>query len=189
MEPVKICPECNNRNAATAWRCVECGADLTLVTVGGAALEASSAERNPPACPPSGFLICSDANCGAVNAPGRDRCEICQTRLIPAGETLNAAALGVEWPWGLQALPDYLGIGRDPGFSSLAALLEGYTTVSGSHAIIEREGKGFVLRDVGSTNGTYVGGQKIQPNAQILLSEGMLLRFSQRLNATIRRIP
>jgi len=43
-------------------------------------------------------------------------------------------------------------------------------SVSREHCAIEREGEEFVLRDLGSTGGTYMGDQKID---RIRLADGM----------------
>jgi RsiW-degrading membrane proteinase PrsW (M82 family) len=49
--------------------------------------------------------------------------------------------------------------------------------VSSHHAVIEQSGAECVLRDLDSTNGTYVNGQKIA--APTILAHGSLVRFGQ----------
>src|SRR5690606_3004524 len=48
-------------------------------------------------------------------------------------------------------------IGRDPG----AEIVTANPTVSRQHARLEHDGQGWVLRDLGSSGGTFVDGQKI----------------------------
>src|SRR5207247_2501504 len=53
-------------------------------------------------------------------------------------------------------------IGREPARD---VALTADTMVSRRHAEIAPEGDGFVLRDEGSSNGTFVNGQRIQQHA------------------------
>ncbi len=49
--------------------------------------------------------------------------------------------------------------------------------VSKEHCVIELRGSQFILRDLGSLNGTYVGGQRV--NGEIPLSEGVEIAMGQ----------
>jgi len=49
--------------------------------------------------------------------------------------------------------------------------------VSKEHCLIELRGTQFILRDLGSLNGTYVGGQRV--NGEILLNEGSEIAMGQ----------
>jgi len=55
----------------------------------------------------------------------------------------------------------YIGLGRHP-LSDVRCDAEGDLDVSSRHAGIVRHGASFVLRDLGSTNGTFVNGESIQ---------------------------
>jgi pSer/pThr/pTyr-binding forkhead associated (FHA) protein len=66
-------------------------------------------------------------------------------------------------------------IGRRP--ANNIAILDPFT--SGSHAIITAEEGNFVLTDVGSTNGTFVNGERINPSEPRQLSDGDELTFGQ----------
>jgi len=63
-------------------------------------------------------------------------------------------------------------VGRDAG---LGLSLIGESTVSRRHAEIQRLGDGFVVKDLGSTNGTYVNGAKLQ--GEQTLKPGDEVRF------------
>jgi pSer/pThr/pTyr-binding forkhead associated (FHA) protein len=67
-------------------------------------------------------------------------------------------------------------VGRKP---ENAVVLTGDSYVSGSHARIVYEADGFAVVDVGSTNGTRVNGQKLEPNAPQPLSDGDEVVFGQ----------
>ena len=58
-------------------------------------------------------------------------------------------------------------IGRDDS----AGIQIGDPSVSGEHALLERGTNGWVVRDLGSTNGTLVGGRKIGARG-VMLRDG-----------------
>ena len=68
----------------------------------------------------------------------------------------------------------YIGIGRHP-LSDLRFDAEQDLDASTRHAAIVRTGTSFVLRDLGSTNGTFVNGEKL--TGERPLSDGDTLRF------------
>ena len=58
-------------------------------------------------------------------------------------------------------------------------------TVSREHAVIleafyENGGEGYILRDLDSTNGTWIDGRKIKRGSQERLQEGAAVRFAQK---------
>jgi hypothetical protein len=63
-------------------------------------------------------------------------------------------------------------VGRDPG---LAVSLEGESTVSLRHARLDRKGDDVILTDLGSTNGTFVNGAKL--NGETILRPGDSVQF------------
>ena len=58
-----------------------------------------------------------------------------------------------------------------------------YPGVSREHAEIFRRGPLFIVRDLGSTNGTFVNGERIE---QVALSEGDVLRLGDGLGVVLR---
>jgi hypothetical protein len=69
-------------------------------------------------------------------------------------------------------LASVMEIGRDNG----AAIVVGDPSVSASHARLERQARGWLVRDLGSTNGTLVDGRPLPP-AGALLSGGERLQL------------
>ena len=58
-------------------------------------------------------------------------------------------------------------------------------TVSREHAVIlediyEGDGQGYILRDMGSTNGTWLNGKKIKRGNQEQLEDGAVIRFAKK---------
>ena len=70
----------------------------------------------------------------------------------------------------------YIGLGRHP-LSDVRFDVERDLDVSGRHASVVRHGEAFVLRDLGSTNGTFVNGQRIA--GDVALKDGDVIAFGQ----------
>jgi hypothetical protein len=74
-----------------------------------------------------------------------------QARLIVVSPAETGLARGVEI-----GLAGVMTIGRDMGNGIVLA----DSSISGRHAVIEDTGRGWVVRDLGSTNGTFVEGRQ-----------------------------
>lgn len=66
-------------------------------------------------------------------------------------------------------------VGRSNGVS----MKLGFRTVSGNHAQLWVEGERLMLSDNGSTNGTYVGGKRLEPSTPLELFEEDLVHFAE----------
>jgi len=66
-------------------------------------------------------------------------------------------------------------IGRDPHCEIIVPTAK----ISRNQAIIRRVGEEFEIVDTGSTNGTWVNGQKLTPGEAVKLNHGDLLTFSR----------
>jgi len=51
--------------------------------------------------------------------------------------------------------------------------------VSRHHVRFVRDPEGLYIEDLGSTNGTFVNGQRVDPNERIFLTSGQALRIAQ----------
>lgn len=124
--------------------------------------------------------------CGGELPAGAHFCPTCGTVAASGGTDSTTAAIDVgaldpvHEPGGLGALPAgaaLLVIVRGPGAGSRflldrdettvgrhhdAHVLLDDVTVSRRHAVIRREGDGFAVHDLGSLNGTYVGGARVE---------------------------
>jgi hypothetical protein len=140
--------------------------------------------------------------CGHDNEPGANFCSSCGASLGDAEET--TASLGLlevrqelEAELGdlLDDLPPDLGmfvVRRGPNAGSTFALDAAATsigrhpdsdlflddvTVSRRHAIVRRDPDGYQISDVGSLNGTYVDGERIDTATLTDMSEVQIGRF------------
>ncbi|GAB4279879.1 MAG: FHA domain-containing protein [Coriobacteriia bacterium] len=88
----------------------------------------------------------------------------------PDSSTWRLGVQVVEGPPELRGvkldLADPVRIGREP--DSELVIADGF--VSGRHARIDPSGSGPVLKDLGSTNGTFVNGKRVQ--GPVLLAKG-----------------
>jgi len=66
-------------------------------------------------------------------------------------------------------------IGRKPGVS----LRLQFRTVSGHHASLSIQEGSLWLTDLGSTNGTYINGQRVAPHQAVQISEDELIHFAE----------
>jgi pSer/pThr/pTyr-binding forkhead associated (FHA) protein len=69
---------------------------------------------------------------------------------------------------------DSLRVGRDP---ASATLLLRDQTVSRNHASLDRRGNEWLVTDQGSTNGTFVNGQRLAPQQPVPLQPGARVKF------------
>jgi FHA domain/Domain of unknown function (DUF1707) len=103
-------------------------------------------------------------------------------RLFGAVGRLSSFTLRLRTAWQAERLPklllpqpgpDPLRIGRDPG----NGLRLTHDTVSRRHAELSLQPSGWVLRDLGSTNGTTVNGRRVTSSA--LVADGDRVGFGQ----------
>ena len=66
-------------------------------------------------------------------------------------------------------------VGRDA--SQCTVTITDAEDVSRRHAVIHNRENQYYLSDLGSRNGTYVNGMALKPNEQVLLNDGVAIRF------------
>ncbi|MFB0536565.1 MAG: FHA domain-containing protein [Anaerolineae bacterium] len=130
--------------------------------------------------------------CGVPLRPGAKFCPHCGCRqparpapapARPPTRVLEPAKLVIRWPGGHtqeQILhKDVVTIGRDPASDIILA----FPVVSRRHARLEKEGGIYKIVDLGSTNGTFVNGQRIKPAK--VLANGDIVRIGDGLGNSI----
>ena len=139
---LKWCPECKRPKRGT--ECPVCGADL-IPGRKYRSVTPSAAEKSPAA---TGGPVISSA---AEKSPAATGAPV----ISSVAEKSPAALVGNGWRLPLQEGP----FGRRGG---IWPELSSCQYVSGSHGNIVKAGADWVIEDVGSTNGTYVNGARIQ---------------------------
>ena len=150
---LKWCPECKRPKRGT--ECPVCGSDLIpgRKYLAGDFSKPSSAPVTPPSAgpAPSGPAPISSGPSSVISSS--------PSSVIPSEASVSPAALvGNGWRLTLQEGP----FGRRGGIWPELSTCQ---YVSGSHGNIVKAGADWVIEDVGSTNGTYVNGARIQRQA------------------------
>jgi len=181
------CPSCGIENSSERWRCSVCKADLTMhlpnppvVAELPDALEPSQSEPDPPAPDPT--KKCH--NCNAEFSCDLNGCPYCG-----ASHMQSNPSVGLRL--GLQdseiEVTSELVVGRDQadGFGSI---LSHQDLVSRRHFRVTWDGSVARLTDLGSTNGTYCDGERVNPEQEIDLRDGMSIRFGRSGPSVIVRL-
>ncbi|WP_229075943.1 FHA domain-containing protein [Actinoplanes sp. DH11] len=105
-----------------------------------------------------------------------------------AGPAAPGARFELEFPFGPVPIDrGELRIGRSEDLGAIAASLSAYDRVSRKHAIVWVEDGALFVRDLGSTNGTFVNDRQVEDGSRRQLHEGDELRFASVLRARVRR--
>ncbi|MGL6278542.1 MAG: FHA domain-containing protein [Gaiella sp.] len=95
-----------------------------------------------------------------------------RAQLAPTAARFVVAASPVHAPGSAIEVTGSMSVGRG---SEHGIRLDGDTTVSSRHAVVERRADGLWLEDAGSTNGTFVNGSRI--DGWRLLQPGDVVRI------------
>jgi len=107
-----------------------------------------------------------------------------------AGAQTAVASAMLIWPWGAGTPIDrVLKVGRDPEFSPFARQLWADPRISRQHAELEPAADGIVLRDLGSSNGTYIGDKPLAYCDSVLLRGDVQLQFGTNLAVKLVFLP
>ena len=179
MARVKVCRLCGGQNEPDELFCTaaDCGASLADVGVvdsgqiGGGAGEAAA-----------DGAVHGDA----VHGGGEDRPNPpagAGGRTVRDGQPLAACAL--VFPWGRVPVAGQLGIGREAGLSEISRRLDTFPTVSRRHAVVSAAQGQWTVRDLGSTNGTYVNGARLAEGETRAIHDGDRVGFSEGLQVQV----
>lgn len=146
-------------------------------------------ERGGKTCgtPTKGFALVDEDN---IEAPAEldvntSQIEQGTVREHVVGDGLERAFL--DCPWGeLPIIGNAINIGRSTDFSEQAMNFADYMTVSGEHAVISLSGGVWIIKDVGSTNGTFVNGIQLTPNDEVSVQDGDQINFSKSFRAVFK---
>lgn len=181
MARVKVCRLCGGRNGPDELFCTaaDCGASLADVGVVDGSEIGSGAAADSPAHD-------SPAPGGAAPGGGEDR------RNPPSsagGRTVRdgppPAACALVFPWGRVPVAGQLGIGREAGFSEISGRLDAFPTVSRRHAVVSAGQGQWTVRDLGSTNGTWVNSARLAEGETRAIHDGDRVGFSQGLQVQV----
>jgi DNA-directed RNA polymerase subunit RPC12/RpoP len=179
---ILTCPDCGVKVQPEDLICFRCGAnlphtpypddDIPSPTVSQQYLRPG--EGRTPYCP----------NCGAQVQDAADVvCVQCRHPLPgPTGRRrISQVVLRIAFPTGNVDVPAGTSVilGRDPAQSLVAAAFNQYDNVSRRHAtVMVDDGGRASIRDEGSTNGTFVNGDRVLPGSEVRLVDGDRIRLA-----------
>ena len=176
MARVKVCRLCETHNGPDELFCTNCGTSLADVrAMDTAEIERLKAEAEAEAS--GGDSTVAPAEPEPAPAP-------------PAvgGHTVReqaAPTCALLFPWGRTPVAGQLAIGREAGFSPISQHLDAYTTVSRQHAVVGLVQGNWTVRDLGSTNGTYVNGAQLAGGETRNIGNGDQVGFSRGLQVQV----
>jgi hypothetical protein len=176
MASLKTCRFCGSKNPPDEFYCKQCKEelpasgmkvadhDVNLLVEQGARDESPERADDSLVSPIDRFLT-QDADRGSGSA---EECEVAF----------------LECPWGRVRILGALQIGVDEAYSDQASMFSRYIYVSRIHARIFCLDNEWRIRDMGSRNGTFVNGVRLDPNVDVSIRNGDELRFSRSLCTT-----
>jgi pSer/pThr/pTyr-binding forkhead associated (FHA) protein len=101
---------------------------------------------------------------------------------------ISGVVLRITFPTGNVDIPAGTSVllGRDPAESLVAAAFARFDNVSRRHATVTVDDGGHaVIRDEGSTNGTFVNGDRVLPGVEVRLVDGDTIRLAADVTGTV----
>ncbi len=181
MPRVKICPTCSSVNPATA---IVCGRDgVSLIAIQPLEQQSSPITKGDREV----HRICPE--CNADNSSNSTLCVYCNASL---GENKGLQQFRITWPWDMATVHfQKLRIGRQPpapDFLIKKLSENGYDNISRNHADIFMQDGELIIEDLGSTNGTFVDGERIEKGARRKLGAGAVLRIASNFVCKVTRL-
>lgn len=165
-----VCPNCQHKNVAGAMFCAECGAQLdgveTLITQAitdeQIAEELKKKTKEAPAAPSNSWL---------------------SLHLMDSGKILPLASRN---EFTLGRLSEGQPIMPDIDLTPYQAYASG---VSRLHAVVKRDANRVMVMDLGSSNGTYLNGRRLNPHTEEALNHGDIVALGKlKIQVLLRNI-
>jgi hypothetical protein len=167
-----ICSNCQHKNVAGAMYCAECGAQLdgveTLITQAitneqiEAELKSKGSRPEAPAIPANSWL---------------------SLHLMDSGKILPLASRN---EFTLGRLSEGQPIMPDIDLTPYQAYASG---VSRLHAVVKRDVNRVMVMDLGSSNGTYLNGRRLNPHTEESLNHGDIVALGKlKIQVLLRNI-
>lgn len=177
MARVKICNLCGQHNPPDELFCVDCGTSLADVSVVDPSLIQSAEESDDAAVEQVDGQTDGQAR--------RNQAPVGGARTVRDMDPVQAAPCALRFPWGRVPVVGQLGVGRESGFSPISRELDSFTTVSRRHAVVGAAQGQWTVRDLGSTNGTYLNGERLAQGETRAISNGDQVGFSRSLQVGV----
>lgn len=179
--------DCGTPITGGALLCPGCGATLALETASIARGQEPSTEPTAPSANVAGATTGADCSvCGRVQPDDETTCHFCGSEFV--GEPIQrsasqGAAVSLWLPNGAAVdVPDGVRIelGRESDVAEIRVALSPHDVVSRRHAELVRNGGRMHVRDLGSTNGTFVAGERVS-ESEVELGAGVVIGLGRSL--------
>jgi len=184
---ILTCPDCGVKVQPEDLICFRCGANLPHTPYADDDIPSPTVSQQYVNPPPQGRGP-SCPNCGTpVQDPADVVCMRCRQPL-PGRRPISQVVLRIGFPTGNVDVPagTQVVLGRDPAQSLVAATFAQYDNISRRHAtVMVDDGGRAVIRDEGSTNGTFVNGERVLPGAEVRLVDGDRIRLAADVTAEV----
>jgi pSer/pThr/pTyr-binding forkhead associated (FHA) protein len=156
-----VCPNCQHENLDGTVFCDDCGIQITgadPVVTQNISLDLQAQITDEPV---------------RTEAPQKDLDTWASLHLLESGQILP---LSDRTEFTLGRISDAQPIRPDIDLTPYQAYASG---VSRLHAVLKREGAQVSVKDLGSSNGTYLNGKRLKPNVDQTLQHGDLLSLGK----------
>ena len=205
MARVKVCRLCGRQNEPDELFCeaADCGVSLADVSVvdssavgAGAAGGGTAGGSGPDSGSPPGDGLPAGGGSGPGPGPvagGPGPGSVAGgpiPRPVADGRTVRdgldqAPPCALLFPWGRVPVAGELRIGREAEFSPISQRLDAFSTVSRRHAVVGAAQGRWTVRDLGSTNGTFVNSARLAEGETRPVQNGDRVNFSQGLQVQV----
>ena len=214
MARVKVCRLCGRQNGPDELFCeaADCGVSLADVSVvdsdtigqgeaagdaagedgttggGGTAGEDGTAGGGGTA---GGDGTAGEGDPGDGPADGAAHLQQRLRRVSQSGQTVRddgpdpAPPCALVFPWGRVPVARELVVGRGEESSPISERLDAFPTVSRRHAVVGAAQGRWTVRDLGSTNGTFVNNARLAEGETRAIQNGDRVGFSQSLQVQV----
>jgi len=183
------CPVCKQSIDGDSLYCDQCGAQIFICSVCGRAGKGKRCifdgkEMIVPGGQASSTEHVAQAPVSPVTAqtqPAQSQAQPVQSQTVQVQQAAPVPAAGkiklTAQTHGIviEINEDVL-LGRTKG--TYAAVLGRFSHISGSHCQIKKTNSAWSITDLGSTNGTFVNGVKINPNSSVSLANGAKVKLA-----------
>jgi len=156
-----VCPNCQHNNLDGTVFCTECGTQLSEIPSIVTQNISADSQPLPPLDRKKAAAYSNDLDTWA------------SLHLLDSGQILP---LGDRTEFTLGRVSDAQPIMPDIDLTPYQAYANG---VSRLHAVLKREGQRVFVMDLGSSNGTYLNGKRLQPNVDQTLNHGDMLALGK----------
>lgn len=173
---MKICGLCSEHNAPDELFCVGCGTSLADLSVVDTSRIQPAAADDAPA---------ESVDLEADDQSRQNRTPTTAAHTVHDVDVAQAASCALVFPWGRVPVTGQLDVGREAGFSPISGQLGSFTTVSRRHAVVGAVQGRWLVRDLGSTNGTWLNGERLAEGESRAIGNGDRVGFSRSLQVEV----